>query len=1012
MRSPSANVRRSVVITAALLALASCDHRDPIHRLVKTTEHHRPIEARLTGGFPWAPLPAVRRGNETHDSEDLRVQVAAAEILRDYSSETSPAARQATAAAHLVRRDASRAIATLSPVAASSGDSKTWSDLAAAFYTKAVASNSAVDLVSALVAVDTALRIDAKLPEGRFNRALILERFGLRDSATRAWKEFLEIDSGSGWAVEARSRLDAISAPQESFREIFKRDYDRLASDPAAAADLARRFPQEARTWGETEVLGRWAEAERTGDRDAAASHLLFARSLASGLEQVNGDRMLARAVDAIGKADAPRKSLLASGHVDFRAGQRLYKTGQHREAETALRRAAAALEEGNSPVSYLARYFAANTTYDQGHMAEAKEQLENLLATVPPELPACRAQVQWQMGLCRAAESRWGECLTVFSESLKTFERLREHGHAATLRELLAEVHEMTGNAADAWEHRTAALRELGYTTTPFLQGVFGNLSQAAVLRRDWAVAASFLNLEIEAAETAKHDEDLADAYLRRVLTRHHLPDPTFAEDFDAARAVIARIPDAGVRARMEARRLATEGMTASSPRDALQALDAALAFHRGAGGQRMFIPSLLLYRARAHRALGDLAAARTDLDVAIGELEQQRESLPAGEQRWGVFDSAEAIFEEAVDLSMTMQQAKAAFAYAERARGRALLESMPGQSEPASIPPDTVLVEYVTLPKQLVILVADADGVRATAHPIARDELAGRLARFIGALNNGGGAAGRDEGRSIYRDLVAPVEAGIATKKTLVIVPDATLSAVPFAALVRTDGRYLVEQHAVVVAPSAAVYSRTLAAHGRRKSATHLLMVVNAREAGDLENLTRTEHEARAIAALYPNVTLLSDERATPASFAREARTAQVIHFAGHALTSDARPQDAALVLAGKGGRTNVGRLSAMKMDACSTVVLAACSTGRGTSRMEGTFSVARAFIAAGASSVVATLWPIDDAEAARFFPRLHSHLRSGMAPADALRETQLECIRTSRSPALWAAVQVTGS
>jgi CHAT domain-containing protein len=59
------------------------------------------------------------------------------------------------------------------------------------------------------------------------------------------------------------------------------------------------------------------------------------------------------------------------------------------------------------------------------------------------------------------------------------------------------------------------------------------------------------------------------------------------------------------------------------------------------------------------------------------------------------------------------------------------------------------------------------------------------------------------------------------------------------------------------------------------------------------------------------------------------------------------------------------------------------------------------------------MATLWPINDDDAAAFFPRVHAKLAAGMSPSAALRAVQLECIRQQNVPAsLWAAVQVIGS
>ena len=90
---------------------------------------------------------------------------------------------------------------------------------------------------------------------------------------------------------------------------------------------------------------------------------------------------------------------------------------------------------------------------------------------------------------------------------------------------------------------------------------------------------------------------------------------------------------------------------------------------------------------------------------------------------------------------------------------------------------------------------------------------------------------------------------------------------------------------------------------------------------------------------------------------------------------------------------------------------VVLAGCDTASGALGAERD-SVADAFLRAGASNVIATLWPINDASAATFFPVLHRYLVEGLSPAAALRATQLAWLHSpnaDRSPVVWAAVQL---
>src|SRR5207248_10394719 len=103
------------------------------------------------------------------------------------------------------------AIASLQLAArAKANDATLWSDLAAAYLDAARRSGRAGDLRLALAAADRALQINPRLAEALFNRALMLEQLERREEAAAAWRQYLDADSTSGWAGEARDRLNAL----------------------------------------------------------------------------------------------------------------------------------------------------------------------------------------------------------------------------------------------------------------------------------------------------------------------------------------------------------------------------------------------------------------------------------------------------------------------------------------------------------------------------------------------------------------------------------------------------------------------------------------------------------------------------------------------------------------------------------------------------------------------------------------------------------------------------------
>ena len=112
---------------------------------------------------------------EAIDPDRLMLAAIAGETIQNV-----PQDRHATAIAHLLMGNTNTAVSILEGAAAN--DATAWCDLAAARYTLAVRDNDPTRLPHALAAADAALRLNPKLAEAVFNRALIVERLGLRDA--------------------------------------------------------------------------------------------------------------------------------------------------------------------------------------------------------------------------------------------------------------------------------------------------------------------------------------------------------------------------------------------------------------------------------------------------------------------------------------------------------------------------------------------------------------------------------------------------------------------------------------------------------------------------------------------------------------------------------------------------------------------------------------------------------------------------------------------------------------
>ena len=173
-------------------------------------EPTRPVEGRLSGGFKYAPPPSPTRGAGDHDvSPDVRI--AAAKIEKRAATHRDPSMDAARGAAMLVQGSLDAAIIALESAVNHQPQNPFFqNDLAAALIARAARFDRHDDWFKAVRAADSALAANPRSVEARFNRALALEGHGQLYEARAAWEKYLEMDTTSLWAGEARRRLQAL----------------------------------------------------------------------------------------------------------------------------------------------------------------------------------------------------------------------------------------------------------------------------------------------------------------------------------------------------------------------------------------------------------------------------------------------------------------------------------------------------------------------------------------------------------------------------------------------------------------------------------------------------------------------------------------------------------------------------------------------------------------------------------------------------------------------------------
>ena len=183
---------------------------------------------------------------------------------------------------------------------------------------------------------------------------------------------------------------------------------------------------------------------------------------------------------------------------------------------------------------------------------------------------------------------------------------------------------------------------------------------------------------------------------------------------------------------------------------------------------------------------------------------------------------------------------------------------------------------------------------------------------------------------------------------------------------------------------------------------------------------DLPFAEEEAQAIASLYGTTPLIGDQ-ASEGELRAQAASYGLVHIAAHGSFDRYNPLFSTLHLAADAehdGHLRVHEVYGLDLAQADLVVLSACDTQLGElSEGDDLIGLNRAFIYAGTPSLVASLWPVDDAATAELMERFYGHLREGYGKAESLRAAQLEMaeekgaspapskgtapVRSSRSP-----------
>lgn len=439
----------------------------------------------------------------------------------------------------------------------------------------------------------------------------------------------------------------------------------------------------------------------------------------------------------------------------------------------------------------------------------------------------------------------------------------------------------------------------------------------------------------------------------------------------------------------------------------------------------------------ATLYQDLGDAPQALACYDAALQACDKLRQAITGSEARTAFAATVAEIYANTILFCVAQACDDQAFAYTEQARARALFDLLIGQQVTtrddtqatytdlatrsvtlaeiqAILPDDTLLLTYFTtglydspkaqfsskerlirhrFPRQttlLFVITTAACRVLDLALPpnhLLSNQLSNLPLRHLEQA---------DWAQALYTKLLAPVEALLPTYRQVVIIPHGPLHYVPFHAITGATGNPLLAAQGPTVSYALSATVLRQIHQQRQKRAIVpgqvrcLAIGYNRDDSTEDTMLYFAEAEAQTIVQVIGG-NAWTGATAKKAQLLAHADRYHYLHIACHGHFDATDPMASALVLAPNERLTADEVLHHLRLQ-CELVTLSACESGVGhVRRGDELMGFVRAFLAAGANTLLITLWQVDDLATYFLMQEFYRALNAGSAPAAALKQAQ---------------------
>ncbi len=639
------------------------------------------------------------------------------------------------------------------------------------------------------------------------------------------------------------------------------------------------------------------------------------------------------------------------------------------------------------------------------GDLDQAKSYFEKALATLKTEGTAFqRVQLYNSLGIIESAEGHNASALQYLKQALdlQGIVSPKQDQLAILILQNLASAEARAGERRNAKSHLLNALAEYNgkkLANPPVLGKIYAAIGEVSLGLKEFPEAEKYLRQGIEISQKANDDSALWRDYTN--LARIQIAEQQPATESLLSALSFFRSPQAGSFPH-------PAHLTYPSGREELAQELVSLLVAAGLNEQGLLAAEQLkeeLFISEWHRRSGEVKAADSEM---YDDLVSQRAHLHAAE----VGVSPDKLIKD-------WQSWLARFRHlSEENRALArLIAPVPitmSEIERVVQTNKATVIDYLVNTHSTLMFTIDSSGrLTATQLPVGKDELQAQVSALLTASGKSEDSSRLTERRLLqllFNELLAENARKVLPPnpdQTVVIIPDSVLFNLPFAALVNEQGKYLIENHTLTLAPSMSLLLDSVPRYSGD------LSVVVAANNNNAES--REGNETNQISSIFEpdQVVRLIGKEAEGQHLEEQARNNAVLHFAASMPILKNNPMTSILPWSTEGAgkdKMTAGRLFGLKLPS-DLAVWSATSVNARDYQGNAVQVFSRGLNYAGVRNVLMSLWIEPDPQRTSELVEFYRGRQMGLNQAQSLRKAQLLALSKDPAPRSWAAFQLIG-